>query len=271
MRRLLVCLPLCMLLAPDGPRSAPVADSAIAGVADDGNALPSEDRMRRLAETDPIAFLENCIKRCERDVKGYHCVLQKQERLDGKLQPSETIDVQFREDPFSVLMDWREGTRLVQRTLYVKGENKDRILVKPAGLLALAGVLERDPNSDDAKKTSRYPINEFGMKFGLERSLASWTAARKQNALHVELLGEFAVKEAGDRVCWALRRTRYQGPEEGDGVAEFTTYIDKETWLQVGSTLKAADGRLLGQYFFRDIELNPEFKPAVFTRETLAR
>ena len=39
--------------------------------------------------------------------------------------------------------------------------------------------------------------------------------------------------------------------------------------MQVGSTLKGADGQLLGEYFFRDIELNPEFKPDTFTREAL--
>ena len=271
MRRLLLCLPLCMLLSPEGPRNAPLADSAIACVADDGNALPTEKEMKRLANADPVAFLEACIKRCEREVKGYRCLLHKQERLDGKLQPSELIAIQFRDDPFSVLMDWREGTRLVQKTLYVKGENKDRILVKPAGLLALAGVVERDPNSDDAKKTARYPINEFGLKIGIERTLAAWKAAKAQDALHVELVGEVKVKEAGDRICWKLRRTGYKGPEEGDGVTDYTTYIDKETWLQLGSTLKGADGQLLGEYFWLDIELNPEFKADTFTRENLAR
>ena len=226
--------------------------------------------MTRLAETDPIAFLEACLRRYDREVKGYHCILHKQERLEGTLQPSEEIACDFREEPFSVLMEWKKGAGLAQRTLFVKGENKDKILVKGTGLLALAGVVERDTDSPDAKKSSRYPINEFGIKCGMERTLASWKAAQKDGALHVEYLGEVKVKEAGDRVCWKLRRTGYKAPEDG-GVTESTFYYDKETWLQVGSTLKGADGQLVGEYFFNDIELNPDFKADTFTREAVGR
>ena len=272
MPRLLLCLPLCCLLAPAGLRNvAPADESAVESVDDDGGALPNEARMKRLAETDPVAFLETCVRRYDREVKGYRCVLHKQERLDGKLQPSEEIAVEFREKPFSVLLDWREGARLAKKLLYVKGENNGKMLVKPNGLLALAGVVERDPDGDDARKSSRYPITEFGIQIGSERTLASWKKAAKQNALHVEYLGEVKVKEAGDRVCWKLKRAGYKEPEESDGVTELTMYVDKETWLQVGSTLKNADGQLIGEYFFRDVKLNPEFKESTFTREALSR
>jgi hypothetical protein len=272
MRRLLIYLPLCLLTAPgSSPSAPPAADPAFARPADDGKPLPTEAQMKRLAETDPIAFLEICIRRYDREVKGCRCTLHKQERLEGKLQPSEVIDVQFREEPFSVLLDWREGARMAKKTLYAKGENKDRVLVKPAGLLAIAGVVERDPNGEDARKGSRVPITDFGIEIGTEHTLGSWKKAQAQNALHVEYLGEMKVKEAGDRVCWKLRRTRFKAPEDIDGVTDLTIYVDKETWLQVGSTLKGADGQLLGEYFFRDIELNPEFKPGAFTREAVAR
>jgi len=272
MRRLLLCLPLCLLLAPAGPRDTERPPAApITAVADDGGALPTQEQMKRLAETDPVAFLQACIRRYDREVKGYHCILHKQERLQGTLQPSETIACDFREDPFSVLMDWREGTRLAKRTLYVKGENKDNILVKPAGLLALAGVVERDPLGTDAKKSSRVPITEFGIRIGMGHALAPGEAAQKQNALHVEFLGEAKVKEAGDRVCWKLHRKDYKKPEDIDGVADAVFYYDKETWLQVGTTLKDADGKLLGEYWFRDIQLNPDFKAGTFSREAVGR
>ncbi len=190
MPRLLLCLPLCCLLAPAGLRNvAPATETAVESVADDGGALPTKAQMKRLAETDPVAFLEACIRRYDREVKGYRCVLHKQERLDGKLQPSEEIDVQFREKPFSVLMDWREGARLAKKTLYVKGENKDKVEVKLNGLLAIAGIVERDPVGEDARKSSRIPITEFGIQIGSERTLAAWQKAEQQNALHVEYSG----------------------------------------------------------------------------------
>ncbi len=270
MRRTLLCLPLCLVMAPGSAPSAPANDTVVRP-ADDGKPLPTEAQMKRLAETDPVAFLEACIHRYERDVKGYTCVLHKQERLSGKLQPSEVIDIQVREDPFSVLMDWREGTRLVQKTLYVKGENNDKVLVKPHGFLAIAGVVERDANGEDARKSSRVPISEFGIEIGTLHTLEGWKKAEAQNALHVEYQGEMKVKEAGGRLCWKLHRTHFKAPEDIDGVTDLTIYVDKETWLQVGSTLKGADGQLLAEYFFSDVELNPKFKPGTFTREAIGR
>jgi hypothetical protein len=281
MRRLLLCLPFCLipatggviatlLLSPSGLRPPLHAESALAEVADDGGPLPSAAQMKRLAESDPVAFLEASLRRCDREVKGYRCVLHKQERLEGKLQPSEEIDAAFREDPFSVLLVWREGAKLANKTLYVKGQYDDKLLVKPAGLLALAGVVERDPDGEDARRGGRYPATEFGVKISAQHTLADWRAARKQDALHVEFLGEMKVKEAGDRVCWKLRRTQYKAPE-ADGITESTFYFDAETWLQVGSVLKGADNQLIGEYFFKNLDLNPEFPEGTFTREALAR
>jgi hypothetical protein len=268
MRRLLLCLPLGLIFIPDSASREPVNALGFQTVADNGNPLPSEAEMDRLVKGDPIAFLEACIHRYDREVKGFTATLHKQERIDGTLERSELIDVAFREDPFSVLMKWTEGARRAKATLYLKGENNDQLLVRPAGLFAVAGVVRRDPNGPDAKKGGRYPLTEFGIKIGMERTLTSWKKAQKDNALHIEYHGVKRIKEAGDRPCWTIKRTGYRKPEE-DGITQLTTYVDKETWLQVGSILKGGEGQLIGEYFFRDIQLNPEFKPGTFTPEAL--
>src|SRR5262249_50680077 len=145
-----------------------------------------------------------------------------------------------------------------------------KMLARPAGKVArmvVGDVVSRDPEGKEARQSSRYTIKEFGMKKGALRTLAAWKAARDKNALHVEFLGERKVKELGDRPCWVLRRT-YDKPEE-DGVTELTIYIDKEMWLQAGSVLKGEGGKLIGEYLFRDVRLNPEVKPEQFQRGAL--
>jgi hypothetical protein len=230
--------------------------------------LPSAADMERLARDKPIEFLEACLRHYDRTVKGYTLVMQKQERIGGKLQRTELLDVAFRNQPHSVLLRWVEGARLAAASLYVEGENDGKMLVRPAGLLLGGLIVERDPESEQAKQSGRYTMREFGLKKGMERTLKSWKAARDKDELHVEYLGERKVKEAGDRPCFALHRDRYARPEN-DGVLELTVYIDKETYLQVGSTVKGEDGKLIGEYFFRDIHLNPDFKADQFTREAL--
>ncbi len=205
MRQLLWCLPLCLLagcaLSPEqspppvDTERVPEAVDDKAGGSKEGDAerpkidatrkLPDNDGMVRLVKTDPIAFLEDTILRCDREVRGYTCVLTKHERVGGKLQPREVIDCWFREKPFSVLMDWQKGIGLAKKTLYVAGENGGNLLAMPAGWLRIAGIHSRDVKSADAMKTSRFPITEFGLKKGAESALAPWKAAKKRGDLKV--------------------------------------------------------------------------------------
>jgi hypothetical protein len=284
MRRLLLCLPLCLVLAPEQPpaekRKPPATEAIDNSVAVGFSAgcwtapiafpLPNEAAMEKLAQTDAIAFFRQCLRRYDREVSGYTCTLDKTERLDGKVQPQETIAAWFREQPFSVQLEWEKNARLAKRSLYVKGQNNEKLLVLPNGrLLSLAGIVTRDPDGSSARSSGRYPQTEFGIKIGTERTVTDWEAARNRKALHVEYLGQKKIAEVGDRVCYVFKRSQYDKPEQ-DGIIEATMYIDKETWLQVGSVLKGEDG-LVGEYFFRDIKLNPDFKPDTFTRKGLNR
>jgi hypothetical protein len=270
MRRLLLCLPVCLMFISGLSSTQPGAKTSFRDVDDNGGPLPSQAAMEELAKTNPIAFLEACIRRYDREVKGYTATLYKQERLSGQLERTEVIDVAFRDEPFSVLMKWREGTRRANTVLYVKGENQDQLLVRPSGVFSVAGVVRRDPFGLDAKKAGRYALPEFGIKIGMQRALASWQRAAKKDALHLEYQGVKHIKEAGGRRCWVLHRTGYAKPEE-DGISEFTAYIDTETWLQLGTVLKNSEGQLIGSYFFRDVHLNPTFKPDTFSPEALKR
>lgn len=244
--------------------------AVVSAAPEDRVALPGSATMDRLARTDAIAFLENCLKRYDDDVRGYQALLHKQERAEGKLKGSEEIEVSFREKPFSVLLVWRKGARQAQRVLYVKGENDEQLLARPAGELAfrLAGIVSRSPTGPEARQSGRYPITQFGMKLGLERTLASWKAAQKADALHVEYLGRQRIAEAGGRECWVLRRDRFARPED-DGLAQATLFVDTQTWLPVGTILKDKDNRLLGEYFFQDVRINPDFPAGQFTRTAL--
>ena len=92
---------------------------------DDGKSLPSAEQMEKLASKEPIAFLEFCLRRQEREVTGYRLTFSKQERIGKNLEKPELIDVWFKEQPHSVFMKWREGERLAARALYVEGENNN--------------------------------------------------------------------------------------------------------------------------------------------------
>jgi hypothetical protein len=270
----LVGLPLLVSLllasAPSGETASaePKTEPLAVPVPDKGD-LPDAAQMEKLAREDPVRFLENCLRRYQREVKGYTLVMQKQERLHGKLYPKELMEVCFQDNPHSVYLHWLQGARKAERVVFVAGENNGKMLVHPAGIAGrLVKVVERDVTGADAKDSGRYTLDQFGIANGTRRTLKSMQAAQKKGTLRVEYKGEHKVVEAGNRVCYTLHRS-YEEPEN-DGVTDLTIYIDKETWLQVGSVVKAKDNKVLGDYYFRDIRINPEFKSDQFTRAAVA-
>ena len=56
-----------------------------------------------------------------------------------------------------------------------------------------------------------------------------------------------------------------------DAFAEVTLMFDAETWLQVGSVQRDANGELVGSYYFRDVALNPHLPPDQFTPAALRK
>jgi outer membrane lipoprotein-sorting protein len=150
--------------------------------------------------------------------------------------------------------------------MYVKGENNDRMLALPA--LVSFFVVSKDVDCEDARKSGRYLISQFGMKLGTERTLSNMVKARDRGKLTTEYHGIEVVEELGFRSCFKFVRSKYDPPEE-EGVYELTFYIDVETWLQSGSVLKDVKGETIAEYFFRDIKLNPQFGPNQFTRKAM--
>jgi hypothetical protein len=227
--------------------------------------------LENLLHARPLTFLELCVDRYDRQVHGYNCTFVKKERIDGKLFPPgksdyEVIKVACREEPFSVHFDWKQHKRLAARALYVDGENDGKLLARP--FITVLPIRAVSVNDAEAKRSGRYPMSEFGMGLAIRRSVKSMREAQARGALHLRYDGQFKIEELGGRVCYKFVRSPYE-PLEEDALNELTLYVDKETWMQVGSVLRDPDGNLLAEYFFRDIEVNPEFPETQFMRQAL--
>lgn len=220
---------------------------------------------------DPLRFLEKCLERYgQTGIKGYTATFHKQERISGELKPSEEIEIFYREKPHSVLMRWLKGERKASSALFVEGENEGMMLARPAGIAGkLISYVRRDPEGEEAKQSSRYSIKELGLREALERTIRSWKEAKAEGTLRVQYLGIRKVPEAGNKECHVFKRTNAK-PEE-EGVLESTFYLEKDTGFQLGSVLKGQGGKLMGEYFFRNVRVNPEFKPEQFQSSALSQ
>jgi hypothetical protein len=275
MVRTLICLPVCLLLAPSYPSGeADFASQPVIHIEQAAHAGTVKGM------TDPgkdvLGYLQACLKHYQQTVKGYTLSFRKRERTAGTLHPWESIEAYYRDDPHSAFFDWQEGARKALKALYIEGENKNaqgksQILALPAPPFTGLGVVKSDTDSADSKRSGRYPLSEFGLKEAMQRVLDAWKAADAEKTLHVEYKGLCKVPEAGDRICHAWQRTAFARPEGEDGVTEVTIFVDCETLFQVGTIVRGKDGELLGEYYFRNIRLNPEFKPDQFTPAVLKK
>lgn len=272
MTRLLLlpaALALCLTAVPVGPpkaRSVAVTGPALI----ECQKLPTAAEFAELAKTDAVAMLNASMSRYRCEVRGYTCVMQKQERVRGTLGPVEIIDIAFRDDPFAVVMKWKQGAGLASATLYAKGENNGQLLAK-----TFLGVTPSDPNGSLAQRSSRFSILDFGIHRGALRTYTIWKRAKDAGRLKTEYLGTKPVPELKGRVCHLVRRTvdpievdnfsmadtEVRSPEKfpKDAIGQVTIMIDVETWLHLGSDIRHPDGSLIAGYYFRDVKLNPTF------------
>ncbi len=96
----------------------------------------SRETIAHLAQTNPVELLKRSLAHYRDNVHGYSCVLTKKERANGKLGGREVIQVWFREQPFSVLMVWKEGKGRAAASLYAVEESREKMFIRPDGLLA---------------------------------------------------------------------------------------------------------------------------------------
>jgi hypothetical protein len=253
---------------------------------DSSGALPTNAEFAKLASTDAIAALKASITRGQREYRGFRGTFLKQERIGGTLHPPEEIAVAFREEPYAVRMIWKSGSRLfAEGTIFASGENDGKMLVwLPSVFGKISKVNTRDVV---ARNSARYCIEDFGIITGSQRTLKSWLAAKERNELDLEYLGLQTAPELGGKMCHAIRRTcrndtidpfllgdtpqAVTDKNRHDSFRSVTIYFDPETWLQLGSEQKRADGQRVGAYFFRDVVLNPpftadEFKSTAFKK-----
>jgi hypothetical protein len=267
---LIALLVICLMFAP-GRRL--IGDPELSGRP---SVVPKQAPARPFAELckdDPVGALAASLEK-HKDVDGYTCTLVKRERIAGKIRDVETIACDYQAAPFSVRMRWTAGVGRAEAMMYVAGENDDQLLIVPAGDIAKKAVkaltgrtyAKRALTSADAKGASRYPANEFGLEHSTRRVYAAWQAAEGRKQLKTEYLGLVAVPELGDKKHHVVRRT--VNPPEEEGLTSVTVIFDPDTLFQVGSVLKAGD-ELIGQYYFKNVVLNPKYEKTHFAADNL--
>jgi hypothetical protein len=203
-------------------------------------------------------------------VKDYIGMFYKQERINGQLQPEQTIQIRVRQQPFSVYMKWLGPQKFAgQEACFVAGKNNNQMRAKASGpLLGALGFINLDPRDPKAMANNRHPITEAGLGHLIEQ-IAEGTE-RERLLPPDQLTMAFGDYRFLNRPVTRLETTRKIN--NGQFYAHRTVvYFDRETRLPV--RFEAYDwprpggqpgGDLLECYSFVDLKFNVGLTDAAF-------
>jgi hypothetical protein len=198
-------------------------------------------------------------------------VFHKQERIDGKLQAVNVMELKVRHAPLSIYMKW-QSPDAGQQLIWRDGHHEGKILVSPVGWKKKVMPLAKlDPTGDMAMSFSKRPVHNAGV----------WTFADRLTALiDEELMRDPAVQvkmtegdEISGRPC-ALFTFEHPSPSPIVQFQKVAIYIDlvlgvpvsceHYRYNEVGDKVEA---QLEESYLFRDLVLNVDLNDADFDQD----
>jgi len=220
------------------------------------------ERMIALADTDQIELIQWCMDNYKKNIRNYQGVLHKQERIDGKLRKAQSINVWFREAPFSVVMKWKKNPDSIDKLLYVEGQNKNKMVVHPTGAFAWIKSVKKHPRCKEALKNSLRTCDQFGFYRNMRSIREMLQAAKKSGSLKMRYLTTGII----DSRAYITTETILNVKDYP--CAKLIMDIDTEYMVPTKLTFYDCRGKLLCQYKFTDLKLNQGIDSKTFDAKT---
>ncbi len=251
-----------------GQRSGPVPAAPKLTADPTGEPLDPADagRIERLARTDHVELLKLCLQRYLANYRDYTCTLTRQERIEGELSRVQVVDVKFKQQPFSVLMTWKQNPTRGDKVLYVENdpEGKHKMYVHPTGLAGkLIRSVERWPDDPEVKAMSLRTVDQFGFARSLQALIEVYEQAKAAGDL-IEA-GYVGQGEVDGRPTWVLRRVLAAGENYPAKVT--IAGLDAEHLLPVHVKGLDWQDQLSSEYTFTDLRFNVGLTDEQFTRQ----
>ena len=217
----------------------------------------SDSEFVNYAKTDYPKLIETMIISYDNRIIDYTGTLHKQERVNGKLRKPQTTDFKFRNRPFSIFMQWTKNPGKIDRLLFVKGQNKNKMVVHPTGIASFLKSVERPPACKEVFKANLRSCDKFGIRNMLQRLKTNSKTAQ------TTYLGETLV---ANRPCIAIEAI----VPMADKPNEFTKMIikvDLAYRIPVSVTSLGKNGNLLSTYTYTNLKFNTNLTDADFTKK----
>lgn len=167
---------------------------------------PSPNDPGAAIAADPVKFLRDCLPRTK-NLGSYTCTFIRQERLGllKKLMPVEVMTADYRQEPLSVRLTWKDPESEFMQCVYVAGREDGKVLTLPRkGLLGSEPNVEKyDPQLGVTFGKTRNLITDFGSKRMAERLVDRIEKAGKHGGVQATYQGE-AVVGPNSEPCYVI-------------------------------------------------------------------
>jgi len=227
----------------------------------DKSEISDEDFLEFVAN-DYGKLLEVMKANYDSSIKDYTGMFTKQERLKNKLRKPQVITFKFRNEPFSIFMQWKKNPGKADRMLYVEGQNNNKMVVHPRGLLGFIRSVERDPKGKDVLKTSLRTCDKFGIRNLLNRVTGLYKGNVQDEGFSVKYIG---TEEIDKRPCIVLETIMPNN--KISTTRRLILVVDMEYRLPVSVTSLDGKGNLISKYSYTSLNFNNGLKDENFTKK----
>ncbi len=228
-----------------------------------------------------VRFANERSEYIRKNIRDYSCMLVKRERIAGDLQAYQFVQVKVRcahvnednvEQSMAVFMRYLAPGHLKdRRVLYEDGQRNGSMFVRKGGLSFRSLKIHIFPDSNSARRESKYPITEVGFDRIVDRlsRIAQADIAQDPQALNTKV-SYLRNAMVGPRKCTHIR-VDHPLPAAGLEFYQASLFIDDE--LQIPTRLVVldwptqddAEPDLLEEYTYVDLQLNVGLTDADFS------
>lgn len=203
------------------------------------------------ADAGAVAILE-AMEPAYARVSAYTARFIRQELVGNRLRPREEALLKFQR-PHRFYLRWIAGPATGREMLY-PGDAQGRVLVHEPRFLTRLFTAVLEPDSAHVLKESRHPVTDIGI--GRLVTLILDNARRALREGHLDIV-ERGVSTDAARPERRLELVFSRAPEARYYAHRAVVGVDTDTRLPVTATIFDADGRMIEDYAYRDLRLNP--------------
>ena len=246
---------------PDQAKAAAPAETATAAPA----AAPEEKKPETMQEK--MGNLLSKMVAAAKRVKDYTATFTKQEIVDGKQWPLETVFMKAKAKPHCVYLKWIKEPNKGRESLYCQGKYDNEIQAhEGSGFSSIFGTVSLDPTGSMAMKGNRHPITDAGIHHTVKLIQDDFALAQKHPE-HGVIYTNFLEAKVNGQPSYCVLALQPEDKKLGYYAYKAEICIHKKLYLPTSVKIWDHKDKLVEQYTYSNYKINPGLTDADFDKK----